>query len=190
VGRLASDLISSTQRRSIAKAGAAGLLLIPIFYLLECKRMPPASYPKAACGRVDDRATIRSKSSPLLPRDKCEPPPALATSIRPWTRLPPSRAAPSTVSNPSPHEQILQAFAAQQPVCALRPVVDPARHLQACERGGRESPPPQGNRYQSQRSSSISPSKSSSRAIGCKGPPTLAGLRLRSVVFLKMKRWW
>jgi hypothetical protein len=34
VGRLASGLIASTQRRSIAKAGAAGLLLIPIFYLL------------------------------------------------------------------------------------------------------------------------------------------------------------
>jgi four helix bundle protein len=34
VGRLASGLISSTQRRSIAKASAAGLLLVPIFYLL------------------------------------------------------------------------------------------------------------------------------------------------------------
>ena len=32
--RLASGLIASTQRRSIAKASAAGLLLIPIFYLL------------------------------------------------------------------------------------------------------------------------------------------------------------
>ncbi|MCX6973248.1 MAG: four helix bundle protein [Verrucomicrobia bacterium] len=34
VGRLASGLIASTQRRSIAKAGAVGLLLLPIFYLL------------------------------------------------------------------------------------------------------------------------------------------------------------
>jgi hypothetical protein len=32
--RLASGLIASTQRRSIAKASAAGLLLVPIFYLL------------------------------------------------------------------------------------------------------------------------------------------------------------
>ena len=34
VGRLASGLIGSTQRRSIAKAGAAVLLLLPICYLL------------------------------------------------------------------------------------------------------------------------------------------------------------
>jgi four helix bundle protein len=34
VGRLASGLIASTQRRSIAKAGSVGLLLLPIFYLL------------------------------------------------------------------------------------------------------------------------------------------------------------
>jgi hypothetical protein len=33
VGRLASGLIASTQRRSIAKAVGVGLLLLPIFYL-------------------------------------------------------------------------------------------------------------------------------------------------------------
>ena len=34
VGRLASGLIGSTQRRSIAKASAAMLLILPICYLL------------------------------------------------------------------------------------------------------------------------------------------------------------